>query len=63
MKSGDLDDMGRRCRTHANKTCKCPTVAGKSQDRRQLFRNWLKFDGVVKTDIKRESGLDSSSFC
>jgi len=52
MKSGDLDDMGNTCRTHANKTCECATIAGKSQDKRPLFRNWLKLDGTVKTDIK-----------
>jgi len=44
--------MGNTCRTHANKTCECATIAGKSQDKRPLFRNWLKLDGTVKTDIK-----------
>jgi hypothetical protein len=52
MKSGDLDDMGRICRTHANKKCECVTLVGKAQDKRPLFRNWLKLDDIVKTDIK-----------
>jgi len=52
MKSGALDDMGRTCRTHANKTCECATVVGKSQDKRPVFRNWFELDSIVKTDVK-----------
>lgn len=44
--------MGRTCRTHAGKTYECTTVVGKPQDRRPPFRNWLRLDGRVETDLQ-----------
>jgi hypothetical protein len=55
MKSRDLDDIGRACRTHVGKRCEGTIILGKFHDKRSLFRSWCRLEGNIKMDLEERA--------